>query len=137
QPPARSDGRLRRPHPLMTRGQFRGPGGPWRVVFDGQSHTNDPPPPTSYPPRLMSGRGIPWANVAINGTSWSMLLDGGTNAVEVEVAPASERLHPLAGYTTATILVMSGGQQDIFDGDTGEQVYADAAAYAEAARAAG
>jgi len=115
----------------VTKGQFRSPGGAWRVVFDGQSlnltgvnvdlETNNP-----YPDQVMSGRGVPWANVAVAGQSWTTLA-----------TTAATRTHPLAGFTTNTLLVMCGGTADILDGDSGATLYADEVAYANAARAAG
>lgn len=124
----------------MSRVAAQGPAGPWRVVFDGQSHNLlpgnvEPAPPweaisgpehLNYPSRLMAGRGIPWTNVAIGGASWTTLA-----------TTAATRLWPIAGTATATILVMVGGTNDITDGDTGAQAYADAVSYAEAARTNG
>lgn len=108
--------------------QARLPGAPFRVVFDGQSHNNIPAAPNGMPSQLMSGRSIPWANVAVNGASWTSLL----------ATVGSRRVYEQATlHAGQTILVMTGGTQDILDGDTGAQVYADAVAYAEAARTAG
>ena len=114
---------------------------PVRVVFDGQSHNSWPPaelPPGTpwadgigpYPNRLMRYMvGVPWYNAALGGHGWGSLT-----------ADASTRLHPQArnrdGCTD--VLIMSGGQGDIYQDDcTGAQVYARAVAYAQAARGAG
>jgi lysophospholipase L1-like esterase len=101
---------------------------PVRVVWDGQSMNNNPPPPNAMPNFAMSGLGVPWtADPAIGGTGWPALL--------TTIATRLGR-HRRPGLDD--ILVMNGGQDGILtQGRTGAQVYADAIAYRDAAVALG
>jgi hypothetical protein len=65
---------------------------------------------------------------AVGGTSMTSLLANFETRASQWIAPAS--FEP-------TIYVLCGGTQDILDGDSGTQIYADAGALADAARAAG
>ncbi|MDZ7786513.1 MAG: hypothetical protein U5L95_05360 [Candidatus Saccharibacteria bacterium] len=118
----------------------RAPGSLTVVVFEGQSLNLrssmlfgvDP-----WPYRLMAGRGLPWATVALDNASWTDLLTG-TDAAAGQ--PSSTRLHPIAQVSSAAkkILVLCGGQTDLNgEGDSGTQVFADLVANAQAARTAG
>ena len=103
---------------------------PVRVVFDGQSLNLVPidHPELSFPARVMAGRGIPWHNAAVSGVGWAWLA-----------GDASTRLFPQARARVGCtdILVMQGGQTDIFLNHTGAEVYDLAVDYAIAARSAG
>lgn len=100
-----------------------------RVVFDGQS-LNAAPIGNSYPLKLMNGpyRGIPWRNVPIAGTSWTVL--GNTVA---------SRTHPYATKARWAILCMCGGTSDLQapESNDGPTLYADMASYANGCRTAG
>lgn len=109
----------------MPQGQFQGPP-EVSIVFDGQSLLNVPLAPANSASRAMQGRPYRWVNVSINGTSWT-----------THQGTAATRLWPQAVGTVANIHVMNGGQQDVFDGDTGATIYDDACDYAEAAKANG
>ena len=113
-----------------------------RIVFDGQSHNRWPPaelPPGTpwadgigpYPNRLMLRYlpGVPFHNAAEGGHGWGDL------AVD-----AATRLWPQARNRDGCldVLIMSGGQGDIYnDNCTGQQTYDRAVAYAAAAYDAG
>ena len=106
---------------------------PWIVVFDGQSLNLVPGALTTYCYKVMSGRGVPWRITAKSGipwignpTPWSDLSDD-----------AATRTHPLAKAATQSVLVMCGGQSDLWADDTAATLYADGVTYANAARAAG
>lgn len=98
------------------------------MIFDGQSLNVTPlPPDLPFPNRVMeSHEGMPWWNVAISGTSWTVLS-----------TTAATRLHPKFVGSTPNVLVLLGGQSDIMDGDSAATVLADMVAYADAARTAG
>ena len=74
------------------------------------------------------GKGLSlWSrNVAVGSAAWHDLA-----------LTAVDRLFPYGGVALSTALVMNGGQSDLWDGESGAQVYAEEVAYAAAARAAG
>lgn len=120
----------------MTRAPFRLPA-PVRIVFAGQSHNEWPPVGYGddlgpYPNRLMrmpNLAGVPWHNAAHGGRGWNDLAATFTEDVGVQ---ARNRV----GCTD--VLIMSGGQSDIYEDDkTGADVYDLACDYADTARAAG
>jgi lysophospholipase L1-like esterase len=113
----------------MPRGRFRAPA-PVRVVFDGQSMNVIPSYPDNAPWFAMSGRNIPWANVAINGQGWYDL----TPTINTRLAPQARNR---AGCID--VLVMNGGQGDVLNaspsgGQTGAVCYQRAIDYADLAR---
>jgi hypothetical protein len=95
------------------------------VVFDGQS-LNNSPSATSFPAQLMSGRTVPWSNVAINGT-----------AVDALATTAPARRDPVLQHTATSVLVFVGGQSDLVLNDSAATLLADLESYATASRAAG
>lgn len=97
----------------------------YRVVFDGQS-LNSYGDPNHYPAKLMSGRGIPWIQVAIAGYAWTQLK----TMLDNRVTP-----HLLRG--SVTILIGVGGTTDYSVGASGAQVYDSEVTWATNARAAG
>jgi len=94
------------------------------VVFDGQSLNLYPE--QTYPERLMDGRGVRYAVVALDGRSWAEL------AVDVE-----SRLLSHADDANTTILVMCGGTANIGSGQSADDYYSEEVTYARAAREAG
>lgn len=114
----------------MSRGQFRPV--PYAVVFTGQSLNNHPAAPDNYPTQMMDGfliDGYPvsWANVAIDGASWTQLSGANPQA----------HLVRQANRGAVTILAMCGGTGDILAGDSGATIYADMVSYADNARVSG
>lgn len=99
-----------------------------RVVFDGQSLNIVPSSPAgvNYPARAMEGRPYPGNNVAISGTSWTVLATTVTTRRDVYATAADN-----------TTLVLQGGQADVLADDTGATVMADIVSYAQSARTAG
>lgn len=115
----------------MPVAQVREPGGPYRLVVEGQSLCNRPVG-DAFPVQLMSGRGHPWSVSAIDGFPWAFLtLD------------ADERLWPLFALNDETDVVFCGGQGDIsgifglLPAATGAVVYSRLVTMAEDARANG
>lgn len=112
----------------MTRTRLRAPA-PVRVVFDGQSRiTAASGNPPAY---VMAGTGVPWVTVAVPGDGWYDLT-----------ATAATRLWPQARTTGTDVLVLAGGEGDIWNAapsgqQTGAVAYARLVAYADAARTAG
>lgn len=96
-----------------------------QVVFDGQS-LNNSPSSASYPAQLMSGRSVPWSNVAINGT-----------AVDALAVTAPTRRDPVLAHSASSALVFVGGQSDLVLDDSAATLLSDLESYAAAARAAG
>ena len=94
------------------------------IVGDGQSHSNIP---TGFaiPDVVSMELGYPLSNVSVGGSSWSTLL-----------TTVHSRLGPVLpdDASSTAVLLMIGGTQDIVEGDTAATVYADAVAYAVAAR---
>lgn len=118
----------------MTRAPFRLPA-PVRIVFAGQSHNQWPPfgygdDLGPYPNRLMRYLpGVPWVNSAHGGHGWAELTPLIPDDIETQIRHR-------VGHND--VLIMSGGQSDIYEDDkTGAETYARAVAYANAARAAG
>jgi hypothetical protein len=118
----------------MTRAPFRLPA-PVRIVFAGQSHNQWPPfgygdDLGPYPNRLMRFfPNLPWHNAAHGGHGWAELA----LTFDDDVVPQARHRD---GCTD--VLIMSGGQSDIYEDDkTGAETYALAVAYAQAARGAG
>lgn len=109
----------------MARAAVRGLTSPWRVIFDGQSRNLYPAYPDNYPWHLMSGRGVPHATVAVDGTSWTNLA-----------TTQGTRLFNHFPLAAQNVLVLMGGESDIGGGeqDTAAECYADIKAYADAAR---
>lgn len=106
-----------------------------RFVFDGQSRVNAPPWEGgafgwSWPRLAVAGLGVPaYDHPAIGGTSLTTLATDFNTRCAPWIAPAS--LEP-------TIYVLCGGFTDYHgEGNSGAQVYADAWALADMARAAG
>ncbi len=97
----------------------------YRVVFDGQS-LNSYGSPNHYPAKLMSGRGIPWIDVAIAGYAWLQLK----TMLDNRVTP-----HLVRG--SITILIGVGGTTDYALNQTGQNVYDSEVTWATNARAAG
>lgn len=112
----------------MTRARVRDPDTPWRVLFCGQSMNWLPAPPDNYPTRLMSGRSIPWVNLAGIGIGWDD-LDDPADFDEVEAQTSR--------HGGQNIAIMCGGTSDIVNGFTGQQVYDLESAYATSIRALG
>lgn len=100
---------------------------PVRVVFDGQSQLTIPEAPLNAPTFGMRDSGVPWHNVAVNGTGWEDLLTTQAARLLTQARP-----DPLVD-----ILVMVGGWSDIIADTSGEDTHAFAVTYAENARAAG
>lgn len=97
------------------------------MVFDGQSQNNVPDGCDSYPFQTMSALGVPWANTAINGTSFTVLA-----------TTQADRLGCVARQADRSILVLAGGFADIMsEGNSGAQAYEDMVAYARSARRLG
>jgi lysophospholipase L1-like esterase len=94
------------------------------IVGDGQSHSNTPMG-FAIPDVVSEELGYPLSNVSVGGSSWSTLL-----------TTVHSRLGPVLPDDVAStaVLLMIGGTQDIVEGDTAATVYADAVAYAAAAR---
>lgn len=114
----------------MARGDLRAV--PFAVVFTGQSLNNHPVAPDNYPTQMMAefeidGAPVSWANIAIDGASWTQL--SGVNPQRFLLLNANRGI--------STLLAMCGGTADIINGDTGAQVYADMVSYADNARLAG
>lgn len=110
---------------MTVRAKARKPGGPWRVVFDGQS-LNTTPTGNAYPRWAMSGRRIPWQVTAVDGTAWDTLA-----------TTVATRTYPQLGHETKTLLCLNGGQQNITNGDSGSTLYSKISSYADNARTAG
>jgi hypothetical protein len=117
----------------VTRASVRAPGGALRVVFDGDSIANYPTTPTAgtrrmprenFPHKVMTGLGVPAANICIDGQSWDAATTGGL-------------LGPQLNRATTTGLFMVGGHNEVEMLATAADVYAEWVAYADAARAAG
>lgn len=110
------------------------------MVFDGQSLVNVPPWEGDEAfgifgwswPRLamaLQAQTVPgYDQPAVGGTSLTTLASSFPTRARPWITPAS--FEP-------TIYVLCGGTQDVLDGDTGAQIYADAGALADLARAAG
>lgn len=113
----------------MAQVRNRPPGSSWRVVFIGQSWLNSPSPytggPESIPAVSMSGRGIPWENLAINGVGWAAWLAALMQDVYDQVVPT----------TANNVLVMyDSGQSSAWSGATAATIYAEQVDIAEAAK---
>jgi hypothetical protein len=98
----------------------------YRVIFDGQSLNWSPAKPNNYPTKLLSGRGLNSANVAISGFAWVQLK----NLINDRMA------HHLL-RAPITIVIGVGGTTDYALNRTGAQVYADEVSWANSVRAAG
>ena len=100
-----------------------------RVIFDGQS-LNAAPIGNSYPLKLMTGpyKGVPWKNVPIAGTSWTVLAN-----------TVADRTWPHAIRARWAILCLCGGTSDLQapESNDGPTVYSDMSAYANGCRTAG
>lgn len=96
------------------------------VVVDGQSLNNIPDSASSYPSQMMVGRGIPWANVAINGAAFAALT-----------TTATTRRDPVLASSRRSVIVLLGGEGDLVVGISGATLYATMQAYAASARTAG
>jgi hypothetical protein len=105
------------------------------VVFDGQSLNNassgGATSPNTFPYQTMAGlsKDLPWHNVGVNGTSWTVLQSS-----------AARRSYALAEPYSKAVLVLTGGASDIAnaqENNTAAEALADMEAYADAARAAG
>jgi lysophospholipase L1-like esterase len=94
------------------------------IVGDGQSHSNFPMG-FAIPNVVSTELGYPLSSVGVGGSSWSTLL----TTVHTRLGPVLSD----DGSSTA-VLLMIGGTQDIVEGDTAATLYADAVAYAAAAR---
>lgn len=108
---------------------LRAPGGPKRMVWDGQSRVRQPqyiPGVGMVPHLLMSGNKVPYSVCAIANTAWSTLA-----------ATAATRLWPLATLNDATGLWLTGGETDLIEGDSAATIISDITSYANNARAAG
>lgn len=110
----------------MTKAKLRSPAA-IRVVFDGQSRLTSP----AVPPHVMTGKSVPWVNVAKGGHGWYDLT-----------ADASTRLHRQARKSGTDILVLFGGEGDLWNASpsgqqSGATVYSRLTTYANAARTAG
>src|SRR5262249_22815709 len=106
-----------------------------RVVFDGQS-LNAAPINHTYPRTMMANTfpGVPWNNVAIGGTSWSVLKKSQAGRTDVLAAQARYAILILCGGTSCILkTTQSGGDQD----PDGATVMAHYTAVADQARAAG
>jgi hypothetical protein len=107
-----------------------------RVAVDGQSLCRPvgATPGAEWPIRVMSGRGIPLANVAVSGAGWTNLTNGTGFAIG---QPASTRLLPIPQWSEASGLVLFGGQADLQSGASAATVMSWIVAYGDAARTAG
>ena len=96
------------------------------LVFGGQSLNLLPA--LTYPHSLAdSFPGMPWANRAIGGTSWTDLG-----------AVFDSNVAPYANAARTTVYIGQGGQRDLYtENDTGEVVHADMVADAVRAHTAG
>ena len=112
------------PPACSTEGDGDGVGCDVLIIGDGQSHSNIPLG-FAIPNVVSMELGYPLSNVGVGGSSWSTLL----TTVHTRLGPV------LADDASSTaVLLMIGGSQDIVEGDTAATVYADAVAYATAAR---
>jgi hypothetical protein len=99
------------------------------AVFDGQSNTLVPGPGNCYPTFFMLRYmpGIPFANVAVGGTSYAE-----------RTATAPTRVDPLANSVGTAFLFTEGGASDIVNEDlTPQQVIDNTRTYIQGRRAAG
>jgi len=97
-------------------------------VFDGQSNSRAPDPRGSYP-AIVVGQGFPGmpaAVVALPGTSYP------TRMVDAEA-----RVDIYSAAHEHTVLFTEGGQADLVEGGTPEEILEDMTTYIEARRAAG
>jgi hypothetical protein len=78
------------------------------------------------PSFVMEGSSVPWVSIALNGWAWSSL------AVNQVMRAAS-----LVGGFEKTVVVMTGGTQDLQEGDTELMIINDMQAYAAALRTLG
>ena len=101
---------------------------PVGTVFDGQSLSILGRFPSKVMTAMDAATGLSlWSrNVAVGSAAWHDLA-----------LTAVDRLFPYGSVALSTALVMNGGQSDLWDGESGAQVYAEEVAYAAAARAAG
>ncbi len=112
----------------MVQIALRSPGAPVRFVFDGQSLGNYPAAPLNYPSRVMSGRGVPWVNKAVDGIGWNTLA----------ATVGSRKLYEQAtNHSGATVLVGCGGTANINSVQTAQTIYNVESLYASDAVAAG
>ena len=112
------------PPACSTEGDGDGVGCDVLIVGDGQSHSNIPMG-FAIPNVVSTDLGYPLSSVGVGGSSWSTLL----TTVHTRLGPV------LSDDASSTaVLLMIGGSQDIVEGDTAATVYADAVAYAAAAR---
>lgn len=113
----------------MARTLVRSPA-PARVVFDGQSLARFPDFPISGEPApriaMRSFAGVPSTTVAISNTSYDDLLPTFATRVAPQVRP-----------TGGDIIVLLGGQSNVFAGQSGATCYASMTAYVNACNAAG
>lgn len=112
----------------MSRGQFQGKH-PQRVVALGQSLNIVPGnliPGTEYPARLMSGRKIPYVNLAISGAGYATLLADDAHMADVLAQ---------ARHATTCVGIMCGGSADV--SSTGQAMYDMQVDYATQLLAAG
>jgi hypothetical protein len=98
------------------------------VVCDGQSLNNYPTTVGSFPDLLATSLGSDAVvlNQAHDGLSWTTLS-----------TDASLRVDHYPALYVRSILLMTGGQSDLAEFDTGRKVYLDFVEYAAARRAAG
>lgn len=110
-------------------------GDPLFVAFDGDSMANYPVTPTvgtrrmpreNYPHKIMTGLGIPAANVCIDGASWA-----------TRTTTAATSLFPQFSKATTAGLFMMGGHNEVEFLATAQDVYDEWVTYADNARAAG
>ena len=99
------------------------------IVSDGQSHTNSPAG-NAIPDVLARKLGVPHHNSGIGGWSWTTLLDN-----QAEATSHANRTLRFLNAAQTMVYLMIGGTQDVLDGDTGAQIYADHVRAARAARA--
>ena len=101
------------------------------VTFTGQSMNITPIAPLDVPLMTMARLGLTtWRNIAIGGNGWGDLLANSTHLTNLRAGARN-----LPGGTD--ILVMNGGQDDFFEGNSGATSYARAETYAALARSYG
>lgn len=99
---------------------------PVRLLAGGQSHQQSPVG-FAIPDVTCSRLGIALSNLSSGGASWTTLL--------TTVHQLGRVLQDRDRGDLITVVLLIGGTQDILLGDTGEQVYDDIVAYADALRA--
>jgi hypothetical protein len=97
-----------------------------RLIFEGQS-MNLQPTASRYPNQMMASHpDVPWDNVAVSATSWTMLAKS-----------RAQRTLPRLTLAQKTIIVMNGGYTDLSgEADSGATLLQDEKDYADVLRAA-